>query len=390
MPLTPAYVLVLAVAAFLWATLWAGPRALLAQAVLLILASGSSLLASSAVSIAFRAAAVATLLVLALRFRATTSAPSIVRSLTQFCSALWVMLTFVAVVHHEYDVLASASFGLVALALFIGLAATREGLEVYRVIYCSLVFWEVVSLAAGRLSPSVAVVQGRLRGVTGNANELAFYALVAVALAMFSSGGWRSRTVVGCLSGLVLILTGSRTSTVALVVLIIAATLVQTRSHAARRTVFALGTIVAIAYLSGSLDRYASRFTVLRINNSRQGSLDEARQRYESSPVAGLGFGSIRETIASSPLRALAAGGTVAVVIMVVACAVLLRRAYGLDRKMFVFCFACFVHSLGEGWLVSTSGPMLTVFVLAMISLDRGTTRVVATERPTSVRSARR
>ncbi len=55
MPLAPLYFLVLAFAAFLWTTLWAGPRALLAQAVLLILTSGSSLLASCAVSTNFRA-----------------------------------------------------------------------------------------------------------------------------------------------------------------------------------------------------------------------------------------------------------------------------------------------------------------------------------------------
>lgn len=216
--------------------------------------------------------------------------------------------------------------------------------------------------------PELAVVQDRLRGLTENANLLGFYAFVAVAI-FAAKSATRSATILTFGTLIVLVFTGSRTSSIAAVCILILYALTGCRP--ARRVLASIAFFIALvsAAWPGALDSVSD--TLFRSTTSRSGSFQVALQAQLTTSVFGVGAGREAEEIASSPLRAYVHGGDFALIgVLLMWCSFLWLGAKS-NRPATAFAIAAIIHSIGEGWLLSAASPMMIVFILGFVTLAR-------------------
>jgi hypothetical protein len=255
--------------------------------------------------------------------------------------------------------------GTIMLLIVVRVLTSDGGAAIARV--APLIFGSVLALSAGTgfLFPSVGIAGGRLRGVFNNANLLAFYSLLAlVAGVLLVRRGLVSLTL-SALSVVLIYWTGSRATAIAAVCLVVLLALFGSRR--ARWIVGALvcvvlSALVGIIETSGSL--------IVRAWGSRDASVGEAMRAWSIDPLLGLGFGGPIVEVASTPLRALAEGGLVALAGVVIMYVVLLREAFRRNAVLSALCIAAVIHSFGEAWLLSSIGPMMLVFTATWIAVS--------------------
>lgn len=339
-----------------------------------VLASGSWWAAQSpGVSVAARACGVgviATLLFFERRQAAsvnrTEAGTSPPRTILTFAAGLWLLLLVVSVSHSEWGTLANAALGILAICLFVMLPnRVIEPERLQGVLAGMLGVYLAASLAVGFLWPAHGYLNERLTGLTANPNQLAFYALLLGAL-VFSSHRSRALSAAALTVGVaVLFLTASRTSSIAFAFLVVALALGHSRY--ARRLFAAAAVALALIFISSPSFFSAANFELLRTNNSRSVSTDEALRIFDASPLLGGGFNAIQVTVASSPLQVLAAGGLLGIVLLVAASGYLVLKSMRIGPVTTSLTLAALVHSLGEAWLASTSGPMTLFFCMTWL-----------------------
>lgn len=345
----------------------AGPQLIHGLAVFTLLLTGTSLTDSGLAPIATRVVAIGlVLLILAFKRRyADQASPQVLR----FVAVIWMMLTLVSLVHGEGSGFVQATVGMGALLAFVVVPPRYfSGCEILWTWWWALAAYCLTSLALMQVLPSVAIENERLRGLADNANQLGVMALFLVVVAVLL----QARLVVLLVTlGLVmpiLALSGSRAAALGVVLALAVAALVGLRH--ARFT--ASVTLMAVGYvaLQPELWRAISSAQLLRTNDSRAGSVAETARALDQSTSFGVGFEGLEGIVASSPLRALAVGGLLAAAFMVVAMLILIRSAAG-KPEVRVLVTAALVHSFFEGWLVSTSGPIIISFAAIWVATLR-------------------
>ncbi len=330
----------------------------LGAAAVLILLTGTPLIPFAAAPVVFRATAVVVLAAMILLGKHTkTHARG--PSTTTFPLLLWSMLLCVGVLHSELPVLINATFGLAALLLLAQIpvrALDRE--TILKTWWFAIAGYCTISLALKYISPAMAIENLRLRGLAENANTLGFFAMLLVVLTLVTEQRLWTYLVTMVLAGPILFLTASRASIASTLIALGVAALCQVKY---RRGIIAIGAFLGLILLARpSLLTAAAQTDALRRNNSRLGTIEETRRALDISPWTGIGFNGLESTVASSPLRALAVGGILAGAIGTLAIIVLLRSMT--NQQMLLYLSPCLTHSLLEGWMVSTSGPIIMTF----------------------------
>lgn len=284
----------------------------------------------------------------------------------------------------------------VPLAVFILVATIPSGLStdllvygVSLVVFCALIYssdridgkdllvgvtWAlsaviVLSICLGVLSPGLAVEGSRLRGYFENANSLGFVVFLGVAVAILLPVGFALRLVLLVAGFVALVWSGSRASLLASLVLLCG--WIVLRRPVLGALIFLGGIIAgqsALTYVSGISPEFEALF---RDNNSRLGSVETALSDWRSSPVFGLGLNQESSVIASSQLRALAQGGALGAIAIILMCIILIVMAARRNRLVFVFTIAGVIHSFFEGWMLSPGAPLLMIFALIWAILYR-------------------
>ena len=216
--------------------------------------------------------------------------------------------------------------------------------------------------------PELAVVQGRLRGLTANANTLGFYAFVAVAV-FAAQRATKSAILLTFGALIILVFTGSRTSAVATLCVLVLYALFGCRP--ARRVLVAMALTLGLFRLAWPAALNTVSEALLRADSSRLGSFQVALEAQQTTSSFGVGAGREADEVASSPLRAYVHGGDIALIGMLLMWSSLLWLGGRSNRNAGAFALAAILHSIGEGWLLSAAGPMMIVFVLAFITLVR-------------------
>jgi hypothetical protein len=222
------------------------------------------------------------------------------------------------------------------------------------------------SIVLGVFVPELGVEAGRLRGLQENANGLGFMAFLlgAVGLLVLRRS---SRICVLALAVIALVWTASRASALAmgLVALLICI----------ERRPFARGLYLAMAgmglwcvcVLYPPLLAWAGKLDILRTNNSRAGTVEEAFAVLVTAPWSGVGWSGETTILASSPLGALIRAGLPGLLAILLLWVLLLRFGFRAGFRSLTLVTAGIVHSMFEGWLLSPVGPMLLTFVLALL-----------------------
>lgn len=346
------------------------PRAAMVMGLLLIMASSTSLPISASAGITVRILAVAVIITLAAR----TPLQGDARSRADGRSAAWIvafvlaigsMLSFIAAANGEAGIF-TAVLGVVS-ALVFAFAPLRvlTARQIIQAVRDALLIVLLASLVLAVIAPEIAYRGGRFQGLTANANLLGFYVLLYLGLTLATSTKVRSLIIPVPLSVLALILSGSRTSAIAVVALFLASALLRvgvTRRLLPFLMVGALGAMLL------SQDLLTSNIGLLRLNNSRSASWDQTRLALQIDPWSGVGLEGLKVEVASSPLRAVAAGGLIGGALFLLALLFLLVAARR-NGTLKALIFAAVLHSFGEGWLVSLTGPMILLFVTCLSAL---------------------
>jgi hypothetical protein len=189
--------------------------------------------------------------------------------------------------------------------------------------------------------------------------------LLYLGLVLATSTKVQSLVMPVSLSGLVLILSGSRASAVAVVALFVASTLLRV---GATRRLLPFLMVGAFGAMLLAQDLLTSDTGLLRANNSRSESWDQAKGALQLDLLRGVGLEGLKVQVASSPLRALAAGGLIGGGLLLFGLFCLLVAARR-NSTLKALTFAAVLHSFAEGWLVSLTGPMILLFVTSLSAL---------------------
>jgi hypothetical protein len=334
-------------------------------AVACLMLSGSSVFASQSLSIGFRIEALFLLAGILIFRRRVGSGFQLdrrqSRTLVIFLTALWLEVMAVSLPHGDWSSATNACLGVIAIALLV-VAPSRvlTRVQFQDVVMTALVLFLISSILVAVLFPSVGTLGTRMRGLADNANLLGFYIVLTVTVALLVEHRKRVIGLVLVLAVPCLVLTASRTSAIALLVVIVIGTIGRT------------GYVPKIAGLAGLAVGWfifsgfgaIGDVTLLRSDNSRLSSWESAVWVYHHSPLDGLGLEGTGVEVATSPLRAFVAGGAVGLAFLLVAYAVLIVGSWRLGWASFTLAVGAFAHSLGEGWLVSLTGPAVLMFVL--------------------------
>lgn len=287
-----------------------------------------------------------------------------------FLVPIAMFITFATLPHGQIQDFVAYGIGLLTLAVMI-ISLPRVPLDDLRSgARAALLIIMISSLVAGALIPGEALEGGRLRGIFENANSLGFFAFLAIAAALFLRGR-RFWTITLMASGVVaLVLTGSRASLLA--VLICLAGWVVSRLIWVGWALLITGLAFGDRAVGWASSLSPELELLLRNNNSRDGSVQTALADWSSSPLFGVGLGQESGIIASTPLRALAQGGSLGFAAIVLLWTVLLVMALRSSPSLTWFTLAAIAHSLFEGWMLSPISPLLMVFVVLWWSLYGG------------------
>ena len=301
------------------------------------------------------------------------------KTLFLFVAALWLTIMAVALPHGDWSMAINASLGVLAVSLMVVVPSrvlTRA--EFQNSVTMVLLLFLLSSAVVTFFSPSIGMVNLRLRGLTANANLLGFYILLTITLSLIVEQRKRRIILVLVVAIPSLILTGSRTSAIALAVIIILGTIGRT-GYVSRAAGFLLVGLVTF-FLSSFGSGTGADTTLLRSGDSRNLSWERAVWVYHYAPLVGVGIRNVDVEVASSPLRAFVGGGAVGLFFLVFAYIVLIVSSWRLGWGSFTLASGALVHSLGEGWLVSLTGPMVLMFVLAWLVITANDTQVAGGE----------
>lgn len=347
----------------------AAPKtAVMTLALLLLMAGSTSLPALVHLSVPMRTLAVVAVLVLATRESDTDSLANPLSQrplLIAFVLFIGSMLAFITVVHDEGR-LAEVCLGIASCLAFMSLPLrVLSPPHLIRALRWALFIVLLGSVFASLTIPSVAIRGGRLQGLANNANLLGFYTLLYVGIVVSTEP--RLKRILGpvALACVILVLSSSRTSAIAVVLLLAGSALMKVGPM---RKLFPWITIALGGAVLVWQDVLTGELGLLRQSDSRSASWDQMLVALESDPLQGIGLDGPLVQVASSPLRALAAGGLVAGALLLAAivCLVLATRFAPAAR---IFVLAALVHSLAEGWLVSLTGPIVLLFITTVVGL---------------------
>lgn len=279
-----------------------------------------------------------------------------------FLAPIALFLIFATLVHDQLRDFVAYGIGLLVLAVVITslpripLSSVRSGTRVGLLILASS------SLILGIVMPSEGLEGGRLRGIFENANSLGFFAFLAVAAALFVDGKRLTTFLLLTTGSIALILTGSRASLLA-VLICLAGWLIYRLKWAGWALLFT-GLIFGDAVVSWVSSLSPELELLLRNNNSRDESLRTALDDWSSSPFFGVGLNGESDIIASTPLRALAQGGSFGFAAIVLLWASVMILAFRSKPPLRWLSLAAIAHSLFEGWMLSPVSPLLMLFVI--------------------------
>lgn len=342
-------------------------------AVFCLMMSGSSVVETSNVAgIGFRIEAV--LLLAGLLILRRPNAPrfhlhsKMSVPLLLFVTALWLTVMAASVPHSDWSMAANASLGALAISLLV-IAPTRvlTRTQFQHSVIMVLMLFLLFSVLVATVFPSVGFQATRMRGLTENANLLGFYILLTVTVSILVEQRKRMILLVLAVTFPSLILTGSRTSVIALLVVMALGVMGRTGYMSA---VARFMPLIFVAFLFWGRESPTGVASLLRTDNSRSPSWEEAVWVYRHSPLFGVGLGKGDVEVASSPLRAFVAGGSVGLAFLIFGCALLLIASWRLGWGSFTLTVGALTHSLGESWLVSLTGPMVQMFVLTWITVS--------------------
>lgn len=276
---------------------------------------------------------------------------------------LWALAS--TFVHYEVVQFVTHLGGAVCLMIVVRVLASDGGVAVARLLPVVLGSAVALSLGIGLLDPTQGLAGGRLRGLFVNANLLAFYSFLALITGLLLVRVGFASLVLSAISIAAVVWTGSRTAAIASATAILLLALFGNRRS--RWFVLAALGLVALV-LIGVLDLGPS--PLFRSLDTRDGSLDEAVRVLSLSPLLGLGFGGSGVEIASTPLRAVVEGGTLALIAVVVMYLLLLREAQRRTPTLVAVAAAAIISSFGEAWFLSAIGPMTLLFVSLWIGIS--------------------
>lgn len=284
-----------------------------------------------------------------------------------FPALILLLLLEIGVIHSEVNTWAIglASFAIISLVMprLVSLAHRPSSLGAVQMAM-SLVM--AASLGIGIIRPESGVVGARLVGLTSNANLLGFYAFLTIAVSILA-GQRKFPTYFGVAASLVCLLwAGSRAGALATIIAIMGV-IIHSKAGQRRRAMLLILLGMPALYMGRQI--LFGETGVLRTNDSRSGSLQTMLIALRSDSMWGVGLAGLPDIVASSPMRALAAGGLVGGIILLVAIAYLLRQARSLSSEGMVFAAAAVVHSIFEGWLVSLTGAMIILFIVLYVFL---------------------
>lgn len=223
-----------------------------------------------------------------------------------------------------------------------------------------------ISLLLATVAPSLAVEGARVRGVFENANGFGFICFIAGSLALLGRLRRMPAVVLFALSLTGIALAASRASLLALGIVFVLHFL-------KRRPLSSIlsGLVLALVAESGYFlfDNAFLNEGVLRTNNSRADGLDVAISDAQTSFWIGVGMNNESSIIASTPLRALSNGGLIGLFIVIALYASVLWMVTARYKRVLPFVLAAIVHSLFEGWFLSTLSPLLLLFAAAWLAL---------------------
>lgn len=345
-------------------------RAAMVLGLLLILASSTSLPILESVNIGVRILAIGVIITLAARTPLRAEARSredrsTVPWIVAFVFAIGFMLSFISIAHDETGIV-PAVLGVVSALVFafapLRVLTPRQVIHAVRDV---LLLVLLASLVLAAVAPGIAFRGGRFQGLAGNANLLGFYVLLYLGLILATTTKVQSLVTPVSLSGLVLILSGSRASAVAVVALFVASALLRVGSTRRLLPFLMVGTLGAMLLAQ---DLLTSETGLLRANNSRSESWNQTKVALQLDPLSGVGLEGLKVQVASSPLRALAAGGLIGGGFLLLGLFCLLVAARR-SSTLKALTFAAVLHSFAEGWLVSLTGPMILLFVTSLSAL---------------------
>jgi len=338
-------------------------------AVALFLLAGSTLNTVPVDPIVLRLLAGALLASVALIGRPATNVSRVRHRLELIPAALVIPLLWIAVVHSESTTAINGMLGAVVLGIIPAALSKLSESQLGWSLAVPLVVFSAVSAAAFFALPSIGSAGGRMRGISDNANLLGFVLVLLLMLAL--AGIPTPRATVPLIAACVplIFLTGSRASAIATALMLLGAGVWRLRRMNALYSLAVFG--IAFGLLASETVRGLLETLFLgRDFNTRASSLEAARAAFSVSPWSGIGLESLSEEVASTPLRALAAGGAVSLGLIVVAYVLIISTARLGGPGAFVLATVSVVHSFAEGWLLSTSGPLVAVFFTALCALS--------------------
>ncbi|MCC7128584.1 MAG: O-antigen ligase family protein [Microbacteriaceae bacterium] len=287
--------------------------------------------------------------------------------------ALYVV--FATALHGLWSELFLYSIGALILALAIGasqLLVPDDDLK--KSLLAGLTVFVVGSIAVGLAIPGLGIEGGRLRGFAINANTTGFFAflLAAISLIVVKRKLWQ--IVLIFVSMYAIVWSASRASMLAfgvLVVFLLGSNIKKVASvilYGVLVLAVSVSTLVFFPQLARLFDG------ITRDVDSRASTWEAAVTTLQNAPWTGAGFADDTVGVASSPLGAAIRAGYPGLIIIVLLWILLLCFAATVGGRTFAFAAAAVVHSYFEGWLLSTIGPIILVFSLALVL-------VVATER---------
>ena len=363
--------------ALLALTLFVGalsPENRLSLAVVLIFAVGATGQIPSASAYAFRVAAVVAAAGAVLGFlKGPRQSPQ--ASLARLAVILTAILAVPVFAHREFTPFLNSLVGTLLL-LLVSFAAQRSDTKAL-VRGFNAGAWGIIVLSTPLIAvPSLGVVGSNFRGITANSNSLGIYCVLAVASALFLirvSGLKRIFLIAWPIT--LCVMAHSRTSLIAIALLVAFSAAIK--ESAGRRLIMAAALAAAVILLidPAIMDQLFGG-VANKTTGTRDLSVAEAQRSWESNRLLGLGFDGIHYQVASSPLRAVAAGGAVMLSLYIAAAISMLTTGIRAGSKTFLFACVAVIHSFGEGWMISTTGPWILAFSAGLATFAASDNRV--------------
>lgn len=289
-------------------------------------------------------------------------------SLGTFALMLTLMLTVPPLAHGEVSGFASSLIG-TALLLLLSFSAQRIN-PTCLINSFNAGVWTIIGLSTPLLAlPSLGTVGGNFRGITANSNSLGIYCVLATISSLFLvKASPLKSTALACCAIALCIASHSRTSLISIAILIIMS--MALRENISRRLIGAAitaGVLVSVA--APKVLDFVFGGVVNKTRGTRDQSWLEAQRAWDHSKLFGLGPSNIYYEIASSPLRAIAEGGLAMLFFYTLAIGTLLYKGIRLGPCTLVVAITASIHSLGEGWLISTTGPWVLAFSCAILAV---------------------